>query len=322
MGRPYIKEMEELAQTQEWASRSSIADLTDSIRKIGDRPFFAVGSGGSLTAAAYWAMLHEWETGQPSKYGTPLDLMALPSTEPYAVGLMSAGGSNPDIMLALTRAASGGSSRQIILTYAQTSPLVHEAQCHDTADVVSYVSPIPKDGFLATNSLLASMIHIHRAYCEVSGVEPGKLSDLPLPRQVQANPDTTYSLLHAGWSSVAAVDFESRLVESGLAHVHLADLRNYAHGRYQWLERHGESTVVVALITPAWMSLFNRTLALLPPSTETIRLQTSHEGPLGAMELVVAEMRLIGQIAALQGLDPGQPHIPEFGRELYHLSYP
>ncbi len=153
VGRPYIQEMEELTQTREWASRSSIADLTDSIRKIGDRPFFAVGSGGSLTAAAYWAMLHEWMMGPPFKHGTPLDLMALPSAAPYAVGLMSAGGSNPDIVQALTHAASGGSSRQIILTYAQTSPLVNEAQCHGTTDVVSYAPPIPKDGFLATNSL-------------------------------------------------------------------------------------------------------------------------------------------------------------------------
>ena len=88
----YLSEMEKLAQTLEWAHSTSIGELADCINKMGDHPFFTVGSGGSLTGAAYWSMVNEQMTGQPSKYGTPLDLLALPSVSPYAVGLMSAGG--------------------------------------------------------------------------------------------------------------------------------------------------------------------------------------------------------------------------------------
>ena len=119
---------------------------------------------------------------------------------------------------------------------------------------------------------------------------------------------------------VAATDIESKLAESGLANIQLADLRNFAHGRHLWLKRHGGSTAIVALETREWADLFNKTLALLPASVEIIRLKADQGGPFGAIELVVHVMRLIGQIASSQGLDPGRPVVPEFGRKLYHLS--
>ncbi len=321
MNGTYLKELEKLAQTLEWAQSASVAELADGIREVADLPFFTVGSGGSLAGAAYWSMVNELMTGQPSKYGTPLELLALPSVSPYAVGLMSAGGGNPDIVQSLTHAACDGSPSQFILTFAKASQLNEEAQRHSTAQVIRFSPPIPKDGFLATNSLLASMVLVIRAYCAASGLEEMVLSDLPAPRPVDINPNiSTYSLLYAGWGIVAAVDFESKLMEGGVASVHLTDLRNYAHGRHHWLERHGESTALVALVTPEWATLLDRTLEQISPSVEVIRLQASHDGPLGAIELVVEQMRLFGQIAAAHGMDPGNPPAPEFGKGLFNLT--
>ena len=317
----YLKELEKLDQTLAWANNTSVSELADAIEKIGVYPLFTVGSGGSLAGAAYWSMVNELMTGQPSKFGTPLELLALPSASPYAVGLMSAGGGNPDIVQSLTHAASDGSPGQFILTFAKASQLNEEAERHSTAQIISFAPPIPKDGYLATNSLLASLVLVLRGYCAASGIEQLLLSDLPAPRQVDVNPDiSTYSLLYAGWGSVAVVDFESKLVEGGVANIHLTDLRNYAHGRYHWLERHGKTTALVSLITPEWAPLLDRTLEHLSPSVEVIRLQASHEGPLGAIELVVEQMRLFGQIAGAHGLDPGNPPAPEFGRKLFNLT--
>ena len=131
---------------------------------------------------------------------------------------------------------------------------------------------------------------------------------------------STHSLLYTGLGSVAAVDFESKLVEGGVAKIHLTDLRNYAHGRYHWLKRHGKTTALVTLITPVWAPLLDRTLEHLSPEVEVIRLQASHEGPLAEIELVVEQMRLFGQIAAAHGWDPGNPPAPQFGRELFNLT--
>ena len=316
--KTYLNELEELAQTLEWANSTSIGELADCINKIGGYPFFTVGSGGSLAGAAYWSMVHELVTGQPSKLRTPLELLSLLSVSPYAVGLMSAGGGNPDIVQSLTHAACDGSPGQFILTFAKASQLNEEAERHSTAQVISFAPPIPKDGFLATNSLLASTVLVVRGYCAASGIEEMVLSDLPAPRQVDVNPDiSTYSLLYADCGIVAEVDFESKLVEGGVANIHLTDLRNYAHGRYHWLERHGALTALVTLVTPQWAPLLDKTLEQLLHSVEVIRLQSSHEGPLGATELVVEQKRLFGQIAAAHGLDPGNPPAPEFGRRLF-----
>ena len=70
MGRPYATELSELPETYAWASRCSVTELVDAIRESGNSPLFAVGSGGSLTAAAFWAMVHEFQTGRLSKYGS------------------------------------------------------------------------------------------------------------------------------------------------------------------------------------------------------------------------------------------------------------
>ena len=74
MGRTYLDEMDMLAQTLEWANNTSVGEWAEVINRIGGHPFFTVGSGGSLAGAAYWSLVHELKTGQPSKYGTPLEL--------------------------------------------------------------------------------------------------------------------------------------------------------------------------------------------------------------------------------------------------------
>ena len=128
------------------------------------------------------------------------------------------------------------------------------------------------------------MVLIIRGYYVASGIEQMLLTELPANRRADINPEiSTYSVLYAGWGSVAAVDFESKLVEGGVPNIHLTDLRNYAHGRWHWLERNGGSTALVALITPEWAPLLERTLEQLPSSVQVIRLQSSHEGPLGAI---------------------------------------
>lgn len=316
-------ELADLAQTYEWAIGCPIQDLAKAVRNLRGHPFYSVGSGGSLTAAAFWAMVQEKWTGMPSKYGTPLDFLTLPTTSNYAVGLVSARGSNPDIVNAFESASLGESEHIVAISYAEGSKLDISRKKYPWTKLVKFRPPIGKDGFLATNSLLSTMVLIYRAYAVDACSELDLPPRLPEPMVSGILPEsssTTYSILYAGWAAAAAMDIESKLVEGGLADAHYADLRNFAHGRHHWLARHGETTTVVALVTPEWTGLLNRTLGVLPPSTRIIRLESSNDGPLGAIELVNGGLRLIGQIASQQGFDPGKPRVPEFGRRLYHMN--
>ena len=320
MGRPYATELEELGRTYQWAVNCPIDDLAKPIESIGEYPLFSIGSGGSLTVATYWAMVHEYFTGRPAKYGTPLEMLAASSFRPYAIGLVTARGANPDIVQAFEVASCSEPKGLIVLTFAKGSRLSKKFQMRESTDIARFAPPIAKDGFLATNSLLASILLLYRAYCANRVLETELPSALPMPSLVGALSDRpTYSLLHAGWGTVAAKDIESKLVESGLADVHHADLRNFAHGRHHWLARRADSTTIVALVTPSWADLFDKTLALLPPEVNVIQLQASQDGPLAAVELITGAMHLIGRIGSQQGADPGRPRVPEFGRRLYHL---
>ena len=49
---------------------------------------------------------------------------------------------------------------------------------------------------------------------------------------------------------IGAVDTESRMSESGLRNVQDTDVRNFAHGRHQWIVRNQTSTGVVAFEAP------------------------------------------------------------------------
>ena len=323
MGRPYNLELTQLACTYDWAVGCSIQELAGAVQHLKDYPLFSVGSGGSLTVAAFWAMVHEQWTGMPAKHGTPLELLALPSARNYAIGLISARGSNPDIVKAFESAALRESKRLLAITFAKGSKLDARERQYPWASVINFRPPIGRDGFLATNSLLSFMVIIHRAYAAAAGMELALPPKLPEPRTsgTLSGPTTmTYSILYAGWATVAAMDLESKLVEGGLADVHYADLRNFAHGRHHWLARRGDTTTVVTLTTPEWSDLADKTIALLPSRIKTIRLDSSNDGPLGAIELVNGGLRLIGQIASQQAFDPGKPNVPEFGRQLYHMS--
>ena len=323
MGRPYDLELTQLNLTYDWAVECSIQELAGAIQHLKDHPFFSVGSGGSLTVAAFWAMVHEQWTGMPAKHGTPLDLVALPSASNYAIGLISARGSNPDIVKAFESASLGESKGLVAVTFAEGSKLDALGRKYPWARVINFRPPIGRDGFLATNSLLSFMVLIHRAYAAAAGRELDLPPRLPEPRTggtLSGSSPMTYSILYAGWAAAAAMDLESKLVEGGLADVHYADLRNFAHGRHHWLARRGDTTTIVALATPEWSDLVDKTLALLPSRTKTIRIDSSNDGPLGAIELVNGGLRLIGQIASQQAFDPGKPNVPEFGRRLYHMS--
>ena len=323
MGRPYSLELTELAQTYEWAMACPVQELAEAVQNLRDHPFLSIGSGGSLTVAAYWAMVQEKWTGMPAKHGTPLELLALPSISKYSIGLVSARGSNPDIVKAFESASLGESKGLVAITFAEGSKLDVRGKKYPWARVVNFQPPIGRDGFLATNSLLSFMVLIQRGYAAAAGREINLPPTLPAPQTtgtpLEPSP-TTYSILYAGWATAAAMDLESKLVEGGLADVHYADLRNFAHGRHHWLARQGERTTVVALATPEWSGLVNKTLDVLPSSTRIIRLEASNDGPLGAIELVNGGLALIGEIASLQGFDPGKPSVPEFGRKLYHMS--
>src|SRR5438105_4726302 len=100
MARPYASEMSGLADTFAWAMASDVSILRKAVKTAGLSPLLAVGSGGSLSAAHALATLHQRCSGHLATVATPLEAIANPLAADVAIWLLSARGSNVDILSA------------------------------------------------------------------------------------------------------------------------------------------------------------------------------------------------------------------------------
>ena len=65
MGKPYQTELGQIPATVRWALEQDVSELRRTLlREFGAQNLIAVGSGGSLVAASFAAMLHEAVTGR------------------------------------------------------------------------------------------------------------------------------------------------------------------------------------------------------------------------------------------------------------------
>ena len=338
MGRAYAGELEALSKTYDWAVRTPTGNISEFAKRSADLPLYVVGSGGSLSVAAFASMLHQ-QAGAMSRHLTPLEFLELDGIDgSYAVLIVTAGGNNGDILSAFDRAAALGPELLGVLCASTGNRLTRKAQAYPQAIVHAASPPAGKDGFLATNSLLAAKVWLSRAYADGFSFI-GSLPDSPIPLlydgtdkrefeekimgalQGMEKKDTAV-VLHDGWGGAAALDAESKLVEAGLVSVQPADYRNFAHGRHNWLDKNGQRTCVIALVTPTCSKLAAKTISLIPKSVPVAELSSGFDGPAASINLLVKIMYAVKFFGAVRGIDPGKPKVAQFGRKIYHLNIP
>jgi hypothetical protein len=265
---------------------------------------------------------------------TPLDAVSTPqSLRATAVLLATAGGRNPDVLGAFLRLAEREPQRFLAFCARSGSPLGRLVAKHPFVDLAEFEPPTGKDGFLATNSLLSSTAILTRAYAAAY------LSHCPLPERfadlfsINGNRDLTdiakrceplwqrsaLLVLYGPACHAAAVDIESKFSEAALGSVQLADFRNFAHGRHHWLAKRGPETGVVALVAGEDLKLADPLLALIPKTVPVVRLTAAGTGPVANLSALVQAFALVGSAGKARRIDPGNPGVPPFGREIYHL---
>jgi len=328
MGKPYEIELRNLSQTYEWALKVPIEKLCYFVNASHDLPLVAVGSGGSLTAACMAALLHQ-KVGMMSKGVTPLDFISTEKTiQDTSVLIMSAGGRNTDILSAFRFAATSEPRQLMAFCMRTKSPLAILSKKFRYSSLLDFDLPSGKDGFLATNSLLAFIVILIRAYKESLGEEYTFQQNLPYIHEnyeefkILAHPlleKNTFVVLYGGWGFPVAIDAESKFTEAALSNIQIADYRNFAHGRHHWLAKRGAETGIIALITPDERRIAERTLDLIPENIPSLQITTDKTGPTGSLELLVKMLCLVYLVGTVRGIDPGMPGVPPFGRRIYNL---
>lgn len=332
----YRKELAELDGVYRATREMDVAPLCAIVERWSDRPMMMVGSGGSFSAATFAADLHESTTGYLARAATPLDMLSKVNQDSGLV-CFSARGRNRDIITAFRAAATRELDPLSALVLDEHPPLEKLGKKYGYSDVVCMEHRLFKDGFLAVASLVAFSMLLIRAYRSVFGRSEEDLPEglVELIQQVTSfaglediHVEANRVMHGRGYMSVVyspelaatAVDLESRFVEAALGALHVADLRNFGHGRHFWMARKGWETGVLALISEEQVDLGTQTVALLPDDVKTLPIFFRGSSDLQAVAGLVVGLFLTEAAAKFVDVDPGKPGVPPFGRRLYHLK--
>lgn len=329
MGKDFEKELSGLNWVYEKAMTSEVNELSSFLRKYSHNTFLGVGSGGSLSTAYVFEYLCA-KAGWLSKSITPLEVGDLDrQIKSKGVILFTASGRNVDSKNAYKYIEKLEPEGVLVFCMHKNAPIksIQNDNLHNY--YYEYEMPVLKDGYLAVESLVSSMVILIRSF-ELATIRPffnlprtwlwrnchieKNLAALVLQRE-------SIVVLHSGITSPAAYDMESKFSEASLGNVHLADFRNFAHGRHYWLSDRKESTAVVAMVGNAEKELADMTLRLIPKEVPIIRIDVADDTAIGLLESFDFAFELTLFAGQLRGINPGKPKIESFGRSLYHLSY-
>jgi len=328
MGRPFEKELLNVESTLAWALDQKVEDLKNTILANSDRPFYVVGSGGSFSACHYVADLLQYH-GFSAKAITPLYIhqnrVRIFNTN---LIFISAGGRNTDILSSYESAISQDPNLAISISLKINSPLKKLSMNYSIGKHYEFDLPTGKDGFLATNSLIAFFTLMN----EVISLDKGRENTFSqIMNEIQLSyirlfvkqnfRKKTFIVLYGSWGSSVAVDLESKFSEAALGNVLLSDYRNFGHGRHHWFDKQAKDSAIIMLITPAEEKLANRTIDILPKSIPHLKLLVDDATSNGSIPLLIQSFYFVNEIGKRKNIDPGRPGVPPYGSKLYNLKY-
>ncbi|HRE73464.1 MAG TPA: hypothetical protein PK637_02055 [Flavobacteriales bacterium] len=327
MGKPFEKELENVSSTFEWALNQDTSKFEERIKTSLHKPLIAIGSGGSLSACSYAVLLHQ-QFGGIAKALTPLELNYSKSViKDINLLFISASGKNTDILFGFKKSIEQEPANIINVCMRHKTPLAKLSEQYTISRTFEYDIPVGKDGFLATNSLVAFFAVLFKAYTnqEVNkkfSIGPDKTFLKELKDFInKVSPIHTFITLYGGWGQPIAVDIESKFAEAALADVFISDYRNFGHGRHHWFAKRGKQSAIIAIVTPEEEAIASKTLAILPAYIPKLIIRSNASGALASIELLVKSFYLANSIGKLQQIDPGKPGVPAFGSKLYNLQY-
>ena len=324
MGKPFNSELEKLAGTIKWAEEQDVSALRSFFSVNAGTPLICIGSGGSFSAASYASMLYKQMCGiavpmTPLAFDTSSDTVIRDSKLLF----FSAAGRNKDFLIAFQHGLEVGRGDMTGICLRE-SPKWDEVIDKYSSDFKKHTFPIPtiKDGFLATNSLVAFFVLIYRCFFDA---KPSKYIKkgigLSQNHEMDFSKIDNFIVLYSNLSEPVAVDIESKFSEAALGSVLMADYRNFGHGRHQWFDKKGTNSCIVALVNENDRLLADKTLSKMPEDVNVVRIESDLRTPLATIDLLVKSFQFVAAIGEKRRIDPGRPGVPDYGTELYHLNY-
>lgn len=332
MGKPYSQELDAFSATYAWVGQQDIKNFSHFLARWGGDHVAVVGSGGSYSAARIATLFRELAHHAVTTAHTPLEFISLVARLSPRVLFLSAEGKNKDILAGLA-AAMEADLAACAMTLTRANPLIEVAKARGTPRVFSFEMNWAKDGYLATNSLLAMVLLLYRIYFGdedfARNLEPffveGRLRERRVALQEfrgTIKPGARMLLvLHSAEAASFAVDLGLRLVESALMPVQVADLRQFAHGQHLQLASPAAAPLVLIAYSKTEHVLARATADQFP--THVVPTFLEVEGATAqdiAIAGLVDAMFLAEAISVDVPHDIGNPDVPRFGRAIHQLD--
>lgn len=330
MGKPFKGELEILPSTVKWAEKQDVTRLSKFLfEEDKQTPLVCIGSGGSSSACHYAAQLYQRRNGVLAEAMTPLQLMYAGKDiiRNSKLLFLSASGKNKDILNAIKYGLKYNETGMMSLTLRKNNPT--EELLEQYPKVLRWCTDIPseKDGFLATNSLVATFTLLCKAAGYMVQDSNLNLHDLlnyelvTRPLNLELSTIQNFIVLYGAAGEPVAWDIESKLTEAALGSALLSDYRNFGHGRHHWFDKRGENSCIIALVTPIEKDLAQKTIGCLPKKVPVIYIETELETPAASIDMLLKAFRFVNNLGEARGIDPGKPGVPGYGRVLYNLDY-
>ena len=309
-------ELEKTKEILEWTKCQDISGIKRFFEKDPEKPLICIGSGGSFSTCKFIALMYSTRKGLGTVF-TPYSAYSISEEvlKNCKILLVSNSGHNKDITTIAKRCMEINPEWTANLTTSDgpKNDLKKFILAKNSFNYVSYI----KDDFISVNSVTANYA------LALMALKPNLKPNIPylgLEPPTDFKNTNHFMILYGGWGEPAAIDLESKLVESGIATCAVSDYRNFCHGRFIFASNHcgsekkanvPDDNVIIMLITPRELPFAERILKILPQNCKVVLLQSSLEGAEASLELMIKSTLLVGEIAVQKKVNPLSP--PNYG---------
>lgn len=331
----FAEKLDTLLRTAELVAVMDLSALTEALRAGRHRPTVAIGSGGSAITAHYFARCRETLFEAKTEVVTPAEfVLANDDLGQSDVWLFSAGADNADSLASVVAARARGAARIHLLTRNAAGAAAWALAAESQNTVASIPVADAKDGFLATHSLVGSVLALLFASDGAAANPQGEaLRAVALERLRERLHPSNRRAMQTQLADVRRDDLllliadpqlravaeliETSVWEAALCPVQRTDLRNFAHGRHAWPHHRGQSTVILGFIGRDGRDIWERADKVLPQTLRRHAFDFENVGRLRTAIGIVEGLVVVEAIGVATGIDPGKPGIGDFGRSLY-----
>jgi hydroxymethylpyrimidine pyrophosphatase-like HAD family hydrolase len=331
----FSSKLDTLDRTAELIKDSDLSVLTQTIQLGAKKIAYAIGSGGSLISAHFFAECRSDVVDQLTIVMTPMEFVLddrnLAGSQ---VWLFSGRGENADAHAgAIAARTRGCTDIQIVTSNADASVF---SQLPERAYRKHVLATYEKeDGFLSTHSLIAVIAgllqsthqYVHGRESEYSPLLDF-IKELRLRRDHSRIQEYTQSFSRIGDDDTlivladprlksASIALETSLWETALCPVQVADFRNFGHGRHVWLHKRGDRTFVLAMTgrqsAPSWLEIERE----IPETLRRHHIAYGNTGRLQQAIAIIDAMLIVEAIGSGSAVDPAKPGVGPFARAMY-----